>query len=251
MNNNEINKAEPASVNEKEWQEGEKKGGFKAKLDNFLYHYKWHTVVCAFLAFVLLWVVISSFGKMSDDAYIGYIGEYSYSSLQMRDISRVISDALDYDKNEDGKTVIDFHSIYYMTEEQMLQAAEEAEARGDEFGISYIENSKNYDTFISELTSRDCAIWFVSEQVYETLDKSKLMPLSDILGYTPEGAVDEYAVKSSELDITLSAAKEIRYRSYLVLRMDREYSFIMGNDRALEAMRDDMELYRRIVEYEK
>lgn len=227
----------------------EQKLNFKNKLDNFLYHYKWHTLIGVGAVLVLIWVVASFFGGTEIDARIGYIGDHPYSALEMRELSDKLSAKLKFDSNGDGKTVIDFESHYYLNDEQLRREAEAAAAKGEEYYFSYLENAKNYEAFEKDIKSRDAAIWFVSPEVYATLDKSKLMPLEDILGYLPEGAVDGYALSCSSLDFTTGQLTQIKYRSYLVMRVEREYSTIMGNDIAMKQLEADIALFREIANY--
>lgn len=231
--------------------DGESTYTLKQKVENFLYHYKWHTIIGVFLAFVLVWVLISLFDDPAEDAFVGYIGEHSYSTYEQQDISETLSDAISFDINGDGRTLIDFHSMYYLTDEQIKEEAQMAEAKGEEYYFAYMENQKNYESFLGDINSRDAAIWLVSEQVYSQLDKSKLMPMEDIFGYLPESAVDEYALDCSKLDITNVAAKEVRFRSYLVMRVSRDYSFIMGNEEIIASLEKDMALFRKLAEYKK
>ena len=224
---------------------------FKEKLDNYLYHYKWHTIIGVACVRVLIWVAFSFISGSETDASIGYIGDHGYSSIENGEISDKLGEILHFDSNGDGKTVIDFNSLYYLNYDQLKSEMEKAQGKGDEYYFSFVENAKNYEAFEKDIGSRDAAIWFVSEEVYNTLDKSKLMPLSDILGYVPEGAVDGYAIPSSSLDITNDALTPIKYRSYLVMRIEREYSTIMGNDKILEQLKSDMALFKEIVEYKK
>ena len=113
-------------------------------------------------------------------------------------------------------------------------------------------NRKNYEHFEKELESGSTSVWFVSKEVYDMMDKSILMPVQDILGYIPEkGLVDEYAIDCSSLSFSHDMTRAVTYNTYLVLRVGRSYSFIMGEDIAAQELEESLALYKAIVEYKK
>lgn len=222
---------------------------FKKKVDNFFYHYKFHTIVVVFLAFVIIWTVASSVGKNTEDAYIGYIGDVSYTQEEIDEIGKKVSSALKL--GEDGEDfIIDFRPYNYLSEDQIEAEAKRAEELGRDYEYYPVKNEKNYESFVSEIEMGDIAVWFVSSQVYERMDKSKLMPIEYILGYIPEGAVDEYALKCNDLDIT-SVVKRTSNNTYLIMRGSREYSAMMGEEEIMRQLEKDKALYKAIVEYKK
>ncbi|MEE1357481.1 MAG: hypothetical protein UHG68_07975 [Clostridia bacterium] len=224
---------------------------FKQKLDNFFYHYKWHVIIGAFLCFVLIWVIFSSFFQKGEEAYIGYIGDYAYSHEEKRKISDKISAAIDLDLDGDGECAIEFRSLHYLSAAQVEELAQKAEKLDREFEYHPVQNEKNYENFVNELETGDTAVWLVSKEVYEMMDKSSLMSLQDILGYTPEGAVDEYALDCADLDFATDMTREIKYNSYLIMRVERDYSFIMGEQTAYDELEDDKALFKAVAEYKK
>lgn len=222
---------------------------FKQKIDNFFYHYKFHTIVAVFLTFVIIWTIISSVGKNTEDAYIGYIGDNSYTQEEIQTITQNISSALKH--LGDGEDyIIDFRPYNYLSAEQIEEEASRAEALGRDYEYYPVKNEKNFESFMSELQMGDIAVWFVSGEVYERMDKSNLLPIEYILGYVPEGAVDEYALKCSDLDIT-SVVKRTSNNTYLIMRASREYSAMMGEEEVMRQLERDKALYKAIVEYKK
>jgi len=221
---------------------------FKQKVDNFFYHYKFHTVVVLFLVFVIVWTVATSVGKNEEDAYIGYIGEHSYSQEDIERISNNITSALKLGQNGE-EYVIDFRPYNYMSEAQVEAEVSRAEELGRDYEYYPVKNEKNYESFVSELEMGDIAVWFVSHQVYERMDKSKLMPIEYILGYIPEGAVDEYALDCSKLDVTSVVSRT--GNTYLNMRGNREYSAMMGEEEIMRELEEDKALYKALAEYKK
>ena len=224
----------------------------RAKIDNFLYHYKFQTIAVAFVVFVLLWVVISSFGQQGEEAYIGYIGEYAYSHSEIEEISEKMSGALGVDFNGDGKCTLEFQPYHYYASSQ-IEALSTMELKdGEDLQFHPELNRKNYEHFEKELESGSTSVWFVSKEVYDMMDRSVLIPVADILGYTPEkGLVDEYAIDCSSLPFSHDMTRAVTYNTYLVIRVKRSYSFIMGEDIAAQELEESIKLYRAIVDYKR
>ncbi len=224
----------------------------KQKIDNFFYHYKWHVIAAAFILFVILWVSISMIGQQGEEAYIGYIGEYAYSHSEKEEISKKMSAALDVDFDGDGKCTLEFQTFHFYSDTQLADLATKEYDPDEDMQFHPELNAKNYEHFITELESGNIAVWFVSKEVYDMMDKSVLMPIEDILGYVPErGAVDEYAYDCAYLPFSSSMTRELTYSTYLVMRVKRSYSFIMGEDIAATELEESKALYKAVVEYKK
>lgn len=222
---------------------------FKKKIDNYFYHYKWHTIIGAFLVFVVIWVAITSIGKNTEQVYVGYIGEYSYSNEQHREksekLTSMIGDVL-------GKDIlIEYSPLFYITDEQIKVEKEKAESKGEQY-VYYPERiKKNYDSFVSELEMGDIGVWFVSMEVYERMDKSRLMRVEDILGYSPDSVYDEYAIDCSKIDFPHQFARETSFNTLLILRGNRDWSSMFSEKEMMAELELDKTLFKAIIEYKK
>ncbi len=248
------NKDKATQKNENTVEYSDKSGektsvAWRQRIENFFYHYKFQTIAGAFLIFVLAWTVITSIGKNTEDAYIGYIGDYSYSMNEQNEKSEKITNALNIDLRGNGKSEIAFHSKVYMSDEQLLEKAKEAEKRGDVYEFSPARNESNFQNFITELENGDTAVWIVSHEVYERMDKTVLMPLDEILGEESAAAVDEYALDCSKLDFGKKMIREQCYGSYLIMRGARQYSSIMGTEEMNLQEERDKQLFKSIIDY--
>ncbi len=222
------------------------------KISNFFYHYKWHVAAVCFVVFVILWVVISSFGQGGEEAYIGYIGEYAYSHSEKDEISQKMSSLLNIDLDGDGECTLEFQTFHFYSDSQIEQLSKTQLKEGEDLQFHPEYNKKNYEHFLTELENGNTAVWLVSKEVYEQMDKSVLLPIEDVLGYIPDsGAIDEYAIDCSVLPFSYDTTREITYNSYLVLRVKRAYSFIMGEAEAARELEDAKRLYTAIVQYTK
>ena len=224
---------------------------FRQKVENFLYHNKFWVIAAAFLIFVFVWMIVTGIGKNTQEAYIGYIGNYAYSPREEGEKSTLISNALSIDLEGHGKSEIAFYAKAYLSEEQIEEKSKEVERQGDVYMYSPARNESNYEYFIKELDMGDTAVWIVSHEVYERLDKRYLLPSSEALGYEHEASVDEYALDCSKLDFCTELMRENCLGSYIVIRAQRQYSSLMGTEEMNLQDEEDRRLYRAVVEYAK
>ena len=224
---------------------------FRQKIENFIYHYKFATIAVAFIVFVLLWVIISSFSQKGEETYIGYIGEYAYSHSEIEQISGEMSRGLGVDLDGDGKCSIAFVPYNYYSDSQIEELSTMELKEGEDLQFHPVLNQKNYEQFEREIESGNTAVWFVSKQVYDMMDKSVLMPIEDILGYTHNGAVDEYAIDCSSLTFSYDMTRTVTFNTYLVMRAVRTFSFIMGDEVAERELEEAKIIYKAIVDYKK
>ena len=218
----------------------------KKKIENYLYHYKWHTLIGGFLLLVLLWTGVSSCQNQGTYVYLGYIGEHPYSTMEQRQLSDRISSSL---KIDGKKSDISFTSYYYLTDEQAQQRYDEAILRGDVNVERPVQNMKNYDNFKAQLERGDIGVWLVSKQVYETLDKSRLETLENIFSSLPAAAADEYALDMSKLNFTLRLLGDVHENTYLIIRKARDYSSIVDDKVAQAEVEANRALVRAIVSF--
>jgi hypothetical protein len=225
---------------------------FRQKAENFLYHYKFHTIAVCFVIFVIVWAIVTSIGKEGGEVSLGYIGEYSYSNSEIDALGKKMSDILKLDVDGDGKSNIQLNSYHYYSAEQIKELGEKAKENNEDAAYYPVLNEKNYQYFVTELENGNTAVWFVSKEVYEMMDKSSLMTIEDALGYIPEkGAVDKYAIDCSTLRFSAETTREVTFNTYLIIRGNRVHSFIQGEEESRAELERSLALYQAIVEYKK
>ena len=130
----------------------------KEKIQNFWYHYKWHTVVALFLVVAILVCSLQFCAKESYDIYVLYAGSKNIgrtsSDGDVAEIVTVISSlkrvAKDFDG--DGTTSVNFTNYYYLSADEAkdVKDANEALLASDKSALSSVlEHSEYYLCFIS------------------------------------------------------------------------------------------------------
>lgn len=173
------------------------------KLDNFWYHYKWHTIVIAFFLIVFIVCGVQMCSAESVDTVICYAGPQYLGGEDAQNIKAIIGTRLPEDYDGDGTKRAELVTYIVMSKEQILDVESETDADGNKVNrINREAIQKNMETFSNHVMTGDFSICFLDPYVYDTLvTAGRLAKLSDVLGYTPEGAYGECGVKLSELDI--------------------------------------------------
>lgn len=172
---------------EEEQTEAEKGNWFA----NFWYHHKWKTIIIAAFVFIFVTLGAQFAGKSNPDIKILYAGPLYFTPNQSQAVSLCLYDLMD-DYNGDGDKKIAFNDLVYMTAEQMLAAQEAALAAGEEFAVDRQSNAQTAEQFTYEIMAGDSLICFFAPDQYESVAAAEaFVPLTEIFGEVPEGAVDD------------------------------------------------------------
>lgn len=142
---------------------GIKPKGFLAWLDNFWYHYKWHSIAALFLIFTITICSFQMCQKESYDMYILYAGNHAFSRQSVdadtpeyikakNTLSRFVSD---YDEN--GKINISLRDLFIPKEEEM----------GDLNESQYSRAYEDRTSLSTLMVSGEHFICFLAPEIYE------------------------------------------------------------------------------------
>lgn len=164
------------------------KSPFFKKLENFFYHYKWHTVIALVLIVAILICTLQMCGKEEYDVEIIYAGPYPVS--QNRQVASDIQSAfasLGEDRTGDGKTVVNL--VHYWVDSSLNL---EGTAPTDSAFLQ--QNSvKNKENLKDELLAGNVVIYLLSPELFLEFDKAeRFMRLSDLVPDLPEDAYCRY-----------------------------------------------------------
>ena len=100
--------------------------GFKEKLENFWYHYKWHSIAAVVIIFIVSVIVTQSATSVKYDIDMIYAGGYSFSRLNvdgeapyataLKSLSRITED-----HNGDGEIRVHLNDHYVLTAEEITE----------------------------------------------------------------------------------------------------------------------------------
>lgn len=166
-----------------------------SRLSNFWYHHKWKVIITAAFAFIFISLSAQFVGQSNPDIKILYAGPLYFTPNQSSAVSACMYDLME-DYNGDGEKKIIVNDLVYMTAQQMLDAQEAALARGEEFAVNRQSNAQTAEQFTYEIMAGDSLICILAPDQYQNVaDAQAFVPLEEIFGYIPEGAVDECGLR--------------------------------------------------------
>lgn len=158
----------------------------KEKIQNFWYHYKWHTVVSLVLVVALLVCSLQFCNKESYDAYILYAGSKRIGrTSQNGDVAEIVNvisslKRVTDDFDESGDVNVNFTGLYYLGAGEMnnVDSSEAALLTTDRSTLSsLLEHSEYYLCFISVA---------VYEEYHRVGDNELFIPLTEYKETSPE-----------------------------------------------------------------
>ena len=174
------------------------------RIENFWYHYKWPTIIVCFFAIVVIVCTMQICNKKSYDMTVVYAGPYHMDSDKASNIKSVLNYVIPEDFDGDGEKSTELISYMIYTKEQI----EKLEAESSQFVDRAYVSSENQNFF--NFASTEAGICFLDPSLYQTLKESdRLISISGLLGYTPEGIIDDNGMRLSDMQI---------YKEYTVLQ---------------------------------
>ncbi len=172
---------------------------FRQKLENLWYHNKVAIIVVpVFLIFIII-STVQLFTKDKPDANFLYMGPAAIAFQGEGYLQESIANVMKEDYNNDGKKYVDYIE---------LTALDPSDTFNDETGdfatgyTTYDVQQTVGDSFAAQIIAGDSMIYLLDEKYFGVAkDTNVLMPLSEALGYTPEFAINEYAVYLRDLDV--------------------------------------------------
>lgn len=163
------------------------KSPFMAKLENFFYHYKWHTLIAAFFVFIISLCIFQTCKRTSYDAYIMYAGGQNLRTIEEGETESTFVTLYktmgfyisDYDG--DGEKNIALSDIY-------LPSADEIKKLEEDGNVPYSLLQDNDELFRNNMLSGNYYVCFLSEYLFTEWTKNNNNPFVPITEYLPNGA---------------------------------------------------------------
>lgn len=216
----------------------------KEKIQNFWYHYKWHTLIALLLVAVIIVCSLQFCAKESYDAYILYAGGKSIGRTakdgDVAEIVTVISSLkrISDDFDENGEVSVNFSSFLFLSSDEAKERDDVNEAllMNDRSSLnSVLEHSEYYLCFVSPA---------VYEQYHKVGDEERFISLK---GYTEAHPELDYYSDSAILLSSTAASKLpglsslpddtlicIRRPSFLGAKSDEHLEYLENAEKMLD-----------------
>lgn len=198
--------------NDKEYTEGivVKDNKFLKWLDNFWYHYKWHTIAISFILVVLLVCLVNCVNNSkTDDIIFTYAGpkEFVTDPKEKVNIEAALGNVSKNVYGEDADIEILLNSFLIYSEEQIKEIENDNFiSETEKLKVDTAFNTKEAQRLDEYLQIGESYILMLDPSIYnnfieENGNTERLVPLSDIYGETPNGANDKFSVRLGDTEI--------------------------------------------------
>lgn len=178
-----------------------KNSKFMAWLDNFWYHYKWHTIITLFIVIVLGTCIVQLASTPKSDLLFTYAGpkEFVTKPEEKTSINTVLSQVSAKVYGEDSRASLNSFLIY--SKEQIKEIESELDENGrQKYVVDTAFNTSELNSFDEFSKSGASFILLLDPSIYQRLidqngESERLVELSALYGSTPEGALDKYSVR--------------------------------------------------------
>ena len=166
------------------------------KLDNFWYHYKWHTIVSLVAAVIIIILTVQACSKVETDLYVLYAGPHTVSrtssagNLSEYETASSSFKKIGADYTSDGIVTIAFTDLFVINSEEADQLL--ADNPGKEINSALVK--ENTDTLHQKLLYGEYYLCFLSERIFREYDsKYGSAIFTELSPYEKDGAEYEYA----------------------------------------------------------
>lgn len=184
-------------------------------IENFWYHYKWHTIVGLFVAILATTMIVQLVQREKYDIRIVYAGDFiieegdgenavllSDFPEAMDNISKAFEGFIKDDLNGDGKKNAITHGEYLLSPEREAELRKQAQDKSIEtnqqwqFNYSSSDRTESSENVGVLISTGEAIICIMDSYSYQTFGADGAFArLEDVLGYLPDSAIDECAVR--------------------------------------------------------
>ena len=232
----------------------------RERLDNFWYHYKWHSIVAVFLIITVLVCSLQMCKKEKYDTYILYAGSFNPSRADadgdgISEYSRLLSSLKRVAEDFDGNGEVSLSLVNYlsMTHEE-IEAAKENLKPGEELNLIYGDT----ENLIHTLIYSEYYVCILSEGVYDTYSTYQGTPLFVPLApFTTEGREYDYYTDTAirltspalEAFRALPGIAELPPDTLICLRAKSSFADKVGPEKNSKNYENAKEVIRNILGY--
>ena len=169
------------------------KGNFLKWLDNYWYHYKWHTIIVGVVAVILAVCLWQMGSTKKHDTVIVYAGPMCLTTNETIQLQEALSGILISDRDNNGEKNAAM-SMYHIYSEEQIKAVElETDSSGNILNpINRTRNSSQFESYNTYCQSGQSSVCLLDPYLYEMIPEEYLYPLNKLFGDDlPEGAMED------------------------------------------------------------
>lgn len=220
--------------------------------ENFWYHHKWKTIIIGFVVMLLVVCIAQAGSRDKTDVYVMYAGPGFITANEARQVQDAMKQQMD-DYNGDGEKGILLADFNYLSPAQIEEKKALAAEQGVDLTIDNYGNATVLEQYEMEVIAGESVIYLLDPGLYENVKKAGgLLPLTEVLGETPEGAVDEYGIRFSETKFArfYTAMNVFPEDSILCIRRVSTMSVFKGQKKTEQLHSWHVDLFTNIVNFQ-
>ena len=193
------------------------KSNFLRWLENYWYHYKWHTIIIGAAVLILVICLWQTSTTKKHDTVIVYAGPMCLTTNEIIQLQEALSGILPSDKDSNGykSAAMNMYQIY--SKDQILEVEKETDATGASITVDRTRNTNQYSEFNHDIMTGQSSVYLIDPWIYNELkalndgDKQYLCELSFVFGdELPQGALEDgYGIRLGDTAL---------YREYSIVR---------------------------------
>lgn len=214
---------------------------------NYWYYYKWKVIIALFLVLVVVICTLQTCQNTKSDITVMYAGPFLSTSLEIPNIEAALTSVLPEDYNGDGEREVVLSMMTVYSKEQI----EEIESTTDNV-IDRNNNQGELSKFQNLIVTGEYNVCLLDPWLYDMVKKEDgFAKLSDVLGYTPESAIDECAIKLSDTEFGkyFAGVNSLPMDTILCIRTPSALNSIFSGEKS-EKLDQAVALVKAIVEFE-
>lgn len=164
----------------------------KKWLENYWYHYKWHTLIVAFFVVMLTVMGVQMCSREDNDIYIIYAGPTILSDAKRLEVADAFQQIMPKDYDGDGKKSVDFMDLILMDHDQLKQAYKDG---ANQYFLNETTVEQAKETLSVQAMAGDYVIFLIDKAWYSDLHNAMaFVPFTELeeLGFTLSANARKY-----------------------------------------------------------
>lgn len=222
------------------------------KLANFWHYNRTKIIIISFFVIVFGIVTMQTVNRQNPDISILYAGPDYITPNECKAFSATVESIIE-DYNSDGRKYVQIDGLVFMSDDQIEDSIAAGIAADERVDIDNVKNKEVADRFSYEVFGGEALICILAEDQFRMVEAGGgFMKLTDVLGETPVGAIDEYGVRFSETKFCkfYDSAKIFPDDAVIALRTIPTTSAITGKKRAEKLHEYHTAAFKLIIGFE-
>lgn len=228
------------------------KGKIFRWLDNYWYHYKWHTIIVSAAAIILAVCLWQMGSTKKHDTVIVYAGPMCLTTNETIQLQEALSGILPSDRDENGEKSAAMSMYHIYSEAQIEVVEQETDSAGRVlYPVDRTRNSSQFQSYNTYCQSGQSSVFLLDPYLYEQIPEGYVYPLSEFFdGELPKGALEDgYGIRLGDTDLykDYSIVRRLPADTVICLRPPLEG---LGQKIDDDRYQYEMDVFRALVSYE-